>query len=115
MTELRYPPESFDAIVAFYCLTHVPRDSMPALLGRIRSWLRPSGVFVATMGADSSPDEIEDDWLGVPMFFSHFGARRNRRLVTEAGLVIDETRVQDEPEDRNSARFLWVVAHAPPA
>jgi SAM-dependent methyltransferase len=115
MTELRFSPASFDAVVAFYCLTHVPRDAMPALLARIRSWLRPSGVFLATMGADSSPDEVEDDWLGVPMFFSHFGARRNRRLVAEAGLVIDESRIQDEPEDRHAARFLWVVAHAPPA
>ena len=115
MTQLKFPPASFDAVVAFYCLTHVPRDAMPALLARIRSWLRPSGVFVATMGADPSPDEVEDDWLGVPMFFSHFGARRNRRLVAEAGLVIDEARIQDEPEDRYSARFLWVAAHAPSA
>jgi SAM-dependent methyltransferase len=114
MTELRFPPASFDAVVAFYCLTHVPRDAMPALLAHIRSWLRPGGVFVATMGADDSPDEVDDDWLGVPMFFSHFGARRNRRLVAEAGLVVDDARIQEEPEDRYAARFLWVVAHAPP-
>ena len=115
MTELRFRPASFDAVVAFYSLIHVPRDEMAALLGRIRSWLRPGGVFVATMGADDTPDDIDADWLGVPMFFSHFGPRRNRRLVQEAGLEIDETRIEVEPEDRHAARFLWVVAHAPPA
>jgi len=113
MTALDFPPASFDAVVAFYSLTHVPRDEQPALLWRIRGWLRPGGVFLASMGADASPDEVEDDWLGVPMFFSHFGARRNRRMVEEAGLTVEEARIEIEPEDRHDARFLWVVARAP--
>jgi SAM-dependent methyltransferase len=115
MTSLEFPPASFDAVVAFYSLTHVPRDEQPALLRRIRGWLRPGGVFLASMGADASPDEVEDDWLGVPMFFSHFGARRNRRLVVEAGLVVEEAEIRSEPEDRHDARFLWIVARAPAA
>jgi SAM-dependent methyltransferase len=113
MTSLRFESGSFDAVVAFYSLTHVPRDEQPALLGRIASWLRPGGVFLATMGADASADEVEDDWLGVPMFFSHFGARRNRRLVEEAGLLIEESVIQVEPEDMHDTRFLWIVARAP--
>ena len=113
MTALDFPPASFDAVVAFYSLTHVPRDEQPDLLRRIRGWLRPGGIFLGSMGADESPDEIEDDWLGVPMFFSHFGARRNRRLVEDAGLVVEEARIRVEPEDRHDARFLWIVARAP--
>jgi SAM-dependent methyltransferase len=109
MTTVGFPPASFDAVVAFYSLTHVPR---PALLARIRAWLRPGGVFLASMGAKPSPDEVEE-WLGVPMFFSHFGARRNRRLVAEAGLVIEDAAVRVEPEDRHDAAFLWIVARAP--
>jgi SAM-dependent methyltransferase len=112
MTTLDFPAGSFDAVVAFYSLTHVPRDEQPALLNRIRSWLRPGGLFLASMGAEPSPDGVED-WLGVPMFFSHFGARRNRRLVEEAGLVIEDARVRAEPEDRHDARFLWVIARVP--
>lgn len=113
MTALEFPPASFDAVVAFYSLTHVPRDEQPELLRRIGGWLRHGGVFLASMGADSSPDEVEDDWLGVPMFFSHFGARRNRRLVEDAGLVVEEARIRIEPEDRHDARFLWIIARAP--
>lgn len=113
MTALEFPPASFDAVVAFYSLTHVPRDEQPELLRRIRGWLRPGGVFLGSMGADASPDEVEDDWLGVPMFFSHFGARRNRKLVEDAGLVIEEARIRVEPEDRHDARFLWILARAP--
>ncbi len=110
MTALEFPPASYDAVVAFYSLTHVPRDEQPELLSRIRGWLQPGGVFIASMGADASPDEVEEDWLGVPMFFSHFGARRNRRLVEDTGLIVEEARIRVEPEDRHDARFLWIVA-----
>ena len=113
MTAVAFPPASFDAVVAFYSLTHVPRDDVPPLLGRIREWLRPGGVLIATMGVEDDPGGIEHDWLGVDMYFSHFSARRNRRLVEAAGFVVDSSEVLTEPEDRFAARFLWVVAHAP--
>jgi SAM-dependent methyltransferase len=113
MTALAFEPESFDAVVAFYSLTHVPRDDVPPLLARIRDWLRPGGTFLASFGVEDDPGTIEEDWLGVDMYFSHFSAKKNRRLVAEAGLVVDSAEVLVEPEDRCDARFLWVVAHRP--
>jgi SAM-dependent methyltransferase len=113
MTAVDFPPQSFDAVVAFYSLTHVPRDEQAPLLGRIRDWLRPAGVLVATMGAEDDPGTIEPDWLGVDMYFSHFGARRNRRMVEGAGLVVELSEILAEPEDRHDARFLWIVARRP--
>ena len=113
MTTLDFEPASFDAVVAFYALTHVPRDEQAGLLERIRRWLRPGGLFLASMGADDEPGDVEADWLGVDMYFSHFGAKANRRLVETAGFVVDRMEVAVEPEDRHDARFLWVVARAP--
>jgi SAM-dependent methyltransferase len=113
VTTVDLPSSSFDAVVAFYSLTHVPRAEHAALFGRIRSWLRPGGLLVASLGVEDAPDEVEADWLGVDMFFSHFSARVNRRLVTDAGLLIERADVVTEPEDRHDARFLWVVARAP--
>jgi SAM-dependent methyltransferase len=113
MTTLAFGPASFDAVVAFYSLTHVPRDDLPELLGRIRAWLRPGGAFIATMGVEDDPGGIEHGWLGVDMYFSQFSARKNRRLVEQAGLIVDSADVAAEPEDRDDARFLWIVAHAP--
>ena len=115
MTALDFEPATFDAVVAFYALTHVPRDEQPDLLERIQRWLRPGGLFLASMGADDEPGDVEADWLGVDMYFSHFGAKANRRLVEKAGFVIDSAEVAVEPEDRHDARFLWVVARAPAA
>lgn len=112
MTALDFEPATFDAVVAFYSLTHVPRDEQAPLLGRIRRWLRPDGLFLASMGADDEPGDVEADWLGVDMYFSHFGAKANRRLVEKAGFVVERSEVAIEPEDRHDARFLWVVARA---
>ena len=115
MTTLDFEPGTFDAVVAFYTLTHVPRDEGAELIGRIRGWLRPGGLFLASMGADDEPGDVEADWLGVDMYFSHFGAKANRRLVERAGFVIDRAEIAVEPEDRHDARFLWVVARTPAA
>ena len=113
LTTLERPRASLDAVVAFYSLTHVPRDEHAALFARIRSWLRPGGLFLASLGVEDDPGTIESDWLGVDMYFSHFSARASRRLVEAAGLVVEQAIVATEPEDRHDARFLWVVARAP--
>ena len=113
MTALDLAPASFDAVVAFYSLTHVPRADLPALLASVRGWLRPGGVFLASMGAQDASDEVEEDWLGAPMFFSHHGAKKNRAMVRRAGFELEEAVVEAEPEDRHDALFLWVVARRP--
>jgi SAM-dependent methyltransferase len=113
MAKLDLPPASFDAVVAFYAITHVPRDEHRALLASISRWLRPGGLLVATMGARSSPDTVERDWLGAPMFFSHFGARANERLVREAGLRPVSARIESTDEEGVPVLFLWVVAEKP--
>ena len=115
LVALDRPPASLDAVVAFYVLTHVPREHLAPTLARVRTWLRPGGVFLAAFGVEDDPGTIEDDWLGAPMYFSHFSARVNRRLVTDAGFAIEWSEVLREPEDRFDARFLWILARAPEA
>jgi SAM-dependent methyltransferase len=51
MTNVQFPPASFDAICAFYSITHVPRNEHAALLQKIGTWLKPRGVLVASFGA----------------------------------------------------------------
>src|SRR3979409_544710 len=50
MTTLRFPDESFSAITCFYALIHLPLAEQPILLGDIRRWLQPGGLFLATVG-----------------------------------------------------------------
>ena len=113
MTALDLAPASLDAVVAFYSLTHVPRADLPELLAAVLRWLRPGGILIASMGAQDSPDAVEPDWLGAPMFFSHHGAKKNRALVRRVGFELEEAVVEVEPEDRHDALFLWIVARRP--
>jgi SAM-dependent methyltransferase len=113
MTTLDFAPGSFDAVVAFYALTHIPRTEHSGLLGRIATWLRSGGLLFATLGAHDSPDSVEPDWLGAPMFFSHFDADTNRDMVRRAGLEIISAEVVPEDEDGETVEFLWVAARKP--
>jgi ubiquinone/menaquinone biosynthesis C-methylase UbiE len=113
MTELRFPEASFDAVAAFYAITHVPRAEHGPLLWAIARWLRPGGLLVATMGAGASDGDVEPDWLGAPMYFSHFDAATNVRLVAEAGLRLLSAREETTDEDGTPVPFLWVVAERP--
>jgi SAM-dependent methyltransferase len=113
-TRLELPPESFDAVVAILTITHVPREEHAELLRRVFSWLRPGGYLLASFGVSDLAGDVDDDWLGAPMFFSHFDAETNRALLQEAGfeLIVDEVIEQDEGE-YGIARFLWVLAQTP--
>ena len=110
MGSLELSPRSFDAVVALYSIIHLPRQEHPALLRAIARWLRPGGFFVAAMGAGESDDWYEDDWLGAPMFWSHYGSAQNQALVAASGLRVLAAEELTEEEDRGPATFLWVVA-----
>lgn len=109
MTAACFPPRSFDAVAAFYSITHVPREEHAALLRRIARWLKPDGLFIASLGAGECVDWM-GEWLGAEMFFSHYDAATYQRLVREAGFMIDHAEVIDQ--DHDNARFLWVIAHS---
>jgi len=112
LAEIDFPPATWDGVTAFYSISHVPREEHEALFGRIRTWLRPGGLFLATLGAAERPD-WEGVWLGSPMFFSSFDAETNRRLLTTAGyrLLVDEVLATNEPD--GPVDFLWVLAARP--
>jgi SAM-dependent methyltransferase len=116
MLDVAFEPASFDAVAAFYAITHVPRQRHADLLARIAVWLRPQGWLLLSMGAADNPGEVEDDWLGVPMYFSHFDAVTNQALVQRAGFELVEADVVEEiGPDGARERFLWVVARLLPA
>jgi len=112
MTKVALEPMSFDAVTAFYSITHVPRDEHLALLTKIKTWLKPRGLFLASLGYRDCL-AWTGEWLGTTMFFSHFDAATNRALVEKAGLEIERAEVIGEEEHGELVRFLWVVAHRP--
>ena len=109
MTSLRLPPSSFDAVTSFFSIIHVPRDEHPDLLRSIAAWLRPNGLFFATMTARGKETDFDKCWLGAPMFWSGFDSDTNQDMVRKAGLDI----VSAEETHDSDGRFLWLMARKP--
>jgi cyclopropane fatty-acyl-phospholipid synthase-like methyltransferase len=103
-------PETFDAVVALYSVTHLPRDEQPALFRRVRSWLDPGGVFVVTLAAFETEQWVEPDWLGAPMYFSHFDAPMSLLLLADAGFKLEEAEIITQDGIAGPETFCWVVA-----
>ena len=121
IVEADFDPASFDAVVALYVLTHVSTADLPGLLWRIATWLRPGGLFLATLGTRGPHDSFVEDWLGAPTFFSGLETDENERLVRAAGLVPLASQVESmvEPPSepgggREHARFHWILATRSP-
>ena len=108
-----FPARRFDAVMSFYALNHVPRESLRPLLEHVAHWLRPAGWFLAAFAA-SDLEGWHGDFLGAPSFFSGYLPEVNEALVREAGLEIVESEVETIHEPEGAARFHWVLAQAPP-
>ena len=112
-TEVAFEPESFDAVVSLFMFGHVPRAKQRPLLERICGWLAPGGLLLATL-ATANADDVEDDWLGAPMFFASYDEEWDRRALQSAGFVLDEARVVPfEEPGHGLVRFMWVLARKP--
>jgi cyclopropane fatty-acyl-phospholipid synthase-like methyltransferase len=107
MASVEFAPENFDAVVAFYSLTHLPKSEHALMIERLARWLRPGGKFLANFGA--AEGEWSEEWLGTTMFFSHHHPETTKRLVQDAGLRL--RRVEMLKQDNEEAVFLWITAH----
>jgi SAM-dependent methyltransferase len=93
MNGLQFDPSRFDAVVAFYSIIHLPLAEQPALFRAIFSWLRPGGLFMATLGS-ADWTGTEENWLdaGATMYWSHTGEAGYRAWLEAVGFTILSTR-----------------------
>jgi cyclopropane fatty-acyl-phospholipid synthase-like methyltransferase len=113
-TTIALPADSYDAVVSLFMLGHVPRAEQGPLLARMADWLRPGGHLLVTLGIGDSEDAVEDEWLGVPMFFASFDVAHNRELLKRAGFELLRERIVplDEP-GHGTVSFMWVLGRKP--
>jgi SAM-dependent methyltransferase len=111
--ELEVAAASFDAVVALFVFSHLPVEEQPALIARIAFWLRDGGFFLGTFATGDPGEDVDDDWLGVPMFFASLGGDAYGPLLRDVGLdlVRDEVVVQNEP-GHGDVSFRWILARA---
>lgn len=107
MCQVAFTPGSFDAVGAFYSITHIPTHRQERLIASIAEWLKPGGAFIASF-ASGEAGEWTGEWLGATMFFGHSGQEAFFRYLAQAGLEVCHSAV--EQQDNEEASFLWVEA-----
>lgn len=103
-----FPAGSYDAVLSFYALEHIPREEHAALVGRIHRWLRPGGYLL--LATEAGEYDGVGNWLGVPMYFSSFGPDQLRETVVHQGFDIDETDIEAQREGQEEIPYLWLLA-----
>ena len=106
---LALPAETYDAIVAFYVVDHVPREMHAAVFSLMHRWIRPSGYLLFTIEPEDQPGEVRD-WIGAPMFFSQYDAQRTLEIVRTAGFRIIHDARETQIEGDHEVEYLWVLA-----
>ncbi len=91
VVETEFPEGSFDAIVSYYSIFHIPRLEHRELLRRFARWLRPGGLLLFTVAKkDDGPGYTEDDFFGETMYWSNFGPSTYRKLLADSGFRIEQ-------------------------
>lgn len=87
MAEAAFPNASFEAVVSFYAVIHVPVEQHLDLFERVSRWLVGGGFFLATLG-QTVWTGTQTDWHGAEMYWSHADAATYRGWLEQAGFRV---------------------------
>lgn len=112
LTDLDLASESFDAIVSYYAIIHIPRECHAGLIQNFFRMLKPNGYTLLCLGADDLANDQTEDYMGAPMYWSHFDAATNLELMQASGFEIIWSRFISDASAPQSGH-LFVLAHKP--
>jgi cyclopropane fatty-acyl-phospholipid synthase-like methyltransferase len=87
MAHLRLQPGTFDAILSFYSIIHLPLGEQKPLFRKIFRWLKPGGLFLSILGWGRWTG-WEKNWHGTTMFWSHANEETYHQWLLQAGFKI---------------------------
>jgi 2-polyprenyl-3-methyl-5-hydroxy-6-metoxy-1,4-benzoquinol methylase len=97
--------DSFDAIVSFYAIFHVPRSEHKNILKKMHTLLHKDGYMLITLGFNEMKMNI-DKFIDSKMAWSSYSAEKNKKLVAQSGFKIMLT----EEEYQGNEHHLWILA-----
>jgi ubiquinone/menaquinone biosynthesis C-methylase UbiE len=104
-----FQASSFDAVVSFYSLEHIPRGEHEIILQRIYQWLKPGGLLLISMEAGDY-EGFFGKWLGVPMYMSCFDPETMNQLVQRVGFELLESTIESQVEQDHDIPYHWIFA-----
>ncbi len=96
MTKLDFGDDAFDAICSYYAIIHIPREEHQSLIENFYRMLKPNGYALLCLGANNSIDDIEENFFGTQMYWSHFDSETYLKMLEQTGFsTILSKRVAD--------------------
>jgi SAM-dependent methyltransferase len=88
MTKLDFPDVTFDGIVSYYAIIHIPREEHQPLFTNFHRMLKPGGFALLCLGAEHLIDDVDENYLGTRMYWSHYDAETYLKMLKECGFTI---------------------------
>lgn len=109
MTKLNFPEHTFDGITSYYAIIHIPREEHQPLLANFHRMLKPGGFSLLCLGAEHLIDDIDENYLGTRMYWSHYDTETYLKMLNHCGFsIIWSKRVADDTCE--GAGHLFVLA-----
>ena len=109
MTKLNFQEHTFDGITSYYAIIHIPREEHQALLANFYRMLKPGGIALLCLGAENLIDDVDENYLGARMYWSHYDTETYLKMLNACGFsIIWSKRVEDETCE--GAGHLFVLA-----
>jgi SAM-dependent methyltransferase len=113
MTRLDVSNETYDAICSYYAIIHIPREEHQGLFVNFHRMLKPGGFALLCLGAENLVDDIDENYLGTRMYWSHFDTDTYLNMLQETGFkMLWSKRVSDETCEGGG--HLFVLAQKQP-
>ena len=109
MTQLNFPDETFDGITSYYAIIHIPREEHQPLLANFHRMLKPGGLALLCLGAEHLIDDVDENYLGTRMYWSHYDSETYLNILKECGYSIVWSKFVTD-ETCEGAGHLFVLA-----
>jgi 2-polyprenyl-3-methyl-5-hydroxy-6-metoxy-1,4-benzoquinol methylase len=107
MTRLDFPENTFDGICSYYAIIHIPREEHQALLINFHKMLKPEGFALLCLGAEHLLDDIDENYLGTRMYWSHYDTETYLNILKDCGFsILWSKQVADESCEGSGHLFL---------
>jgi 2-polyprenyl-3-methyl-5-hydroxy-6-metoxy-1,4-benzoquinol methylase len=109
MTKLNFSDDIFDGICSYYAIIHIPREEHQPLLANFQRMLKTGGMVLLCLGAQNLVDDIDENYLGTRMYWSHYDSATYINMLKACGFAIMWARyIKDDSCE--GAGHLFVLA-----
>jgi ubiquinone/menaquinone biosynthesis C-methylase UbiE len=109
MTKLDFPDNSFDGICSYYAIIHIPREEHESLLKDFYRFLKPNGLALLCLGAEHLIDDVDENYLGTRMYWSHYDTDTYLKMLKDCGYSITRSKFVGD-SGCEDAGHLFVLA-----